>query len=250
MTPALGELAGGVGGMLPLRIGGETVDVRVATVVERIPGTTGDAIVADAGALRTAVDTRAPGAAPVGELWLDVEDGEEGRVEAALSRRPFAVLEKRSRAELEADARRDPLGHGTLLALGAAALAALVLAVWGLVLAIRADLRDDRGELVDLEAQGATPTLLRRVVAARATLAAARGRARRGGGRDPPRVPRHPGRLGHRPRDGARASARDHCRSARARRRGPRVRGIRGGARGAHHEARVLRATWPRQDRR
>ena len=250
VTPALGELAGGVGGMLPLRIGGETVEVRVATVVERIPGTTGDAIVADADALRTAVDTRAPGAAPVGELWLDVEDGEEARVEAALSRRPFAVLEKRSRAELEADARRDPLGHGTLLALGAAALAALVLAVWGLVLAIRADLRDDRGELVDLEAQGATPTLLRRVVAARATLVAAAGCARRGSGRDPPCVPRHPGGLGHCARDGARASARNHCRSARARRRGPRVRGIRGGARGAHHEARVLRATWPRQDRR
>jgi putative ABC transport system permease protein len=38
------------------------------------------------------------------------------------------------------------------------------------VLAIRADLRDDRGELTDLEAQGATPGVLRRVVAARAAL--------------------------------------------------------------------------------
>ena len=78
--------------------------------------------------------------------------------------RPAAVRRPREalRAALEEDARRDPLGHGTLLALGAAALAALVLAVWGLVLAIRADLRDDRGELVDLEAQGATPSLLRR----------------------------------------------------------------------------------------
>ena len=32
-----------------------------------------------------------------------------------------------------------------------------MLAAAGLVLAIRADLRDDRGELTDLEAQGATP---------------------------------------------------------------------------------------------
>jgi putative ABC transport system permease protein len=80
------------------------------------------------------------------------------------------VLEKQSRAALEADARRDPLGHGTLLALAASALAALVLAAAGLVLAIRADLRDDRGELTDLEAQGATPGVLRRVVAARAAL--------------------------------------------------------------------------------
>jgi FtsX-like permease family len=175
VTTALGDLVGGVGGTLPLRIGGETVDVRVAAVVERVPGTTGETVVADRAALETAVDTRAPGAAPIGELWLDVADGAQARVESALSRRPFAVLEKRSRAALEEDARRDPLGHGTLLALGAAALAALVLAVWGLVLAIRADLRDDRGELADLEAQGATPALLRRVVTARAALVAAVG---------------------------------------------------------------------------
>ncbi len=175
VTRALGDIAGGVGGTLPLRVGGETVNVKVGAVVDRIPGTTGDALVADREALATAVDTRAPGAAPVSELWLDVADGEQEQVEAALARRPFAVLEKRSRAALEADARQDPLGHGTLLALGAAALAALALAVWGLALAIRADLRDDRGELVDLEAQGATPTLLRRVVTARATFVAVVG---------------------------------------------------------------------------
>ena len=172
VTTALGALAGGRGGTLPLRIGGESVVVTVAAVVERLPGTTGDAVVADLGALTTAVDTRAPGAAPVGELWLDVAAGEGDRVEEALGRPPFAVLETRSREALEADARQDPLGHGTLLALGAAALAALALAVWGLALAIRADLRDDRGDLVDLEAQGATPRLLRRVVTARATLVA------------------------------------------------------------------------------
>jgi hypothetical protein len=111
----------------------------------------------------------------VSELWVDVAQGAEAQVETRLAQRPFAVLEKRSRADLEADARRDPLGHGTLLALGAAALAALALAVWGLALAIRSDLRDDRGDLVDLEAQGATPTLLRRVVTARATIVAAVG---------------------------------------------------------------------------
>ena len=77
--------------------------------------------------------------------------------------RPFAVLEKDSRREVEEDARRDPPGTGPRCA-RAAALAALLLAVMGLALAIRADLRDDRGELVDLEAQGATPALLRRVV--------------------------------------------------------------------------------------
>jgi FtsX-like permease family len=172
VTPALGRLAGGVGHDLPLRIAGNPVTVHVAAVVDRIPGTTGDAVLADLGALRTALDTVAPGAADVSELWLELVPGAQARADAALARQPFTPLEKDTRAALEADARRDPLGHGTLLALAAAALAALVLAVAGLVIAIRADLRDDRGELTDLEAQGATPGVLRRVVAARATLVA------------------------------------------------------------------------------
>jgi hypothetical protein len=170
VTPALADLAGGVGRELPLRIGGEPVNVRVAAVVDRVPGTTGDAVLTDLGAITNAVDTAAPGGGGVSELWLEVAPGAQSRVDEALARRPFAVLEKQSRAALEADARRDPLGHGTLLALAASALAALVLAAAGLVLAIRADLRDDRGELTDLEAQGATPGVLRRVVAARAAL--------------------------------------------------------------------------------
>jgi hypothetical protein len=170
VTPALARLAGGVGRDLPLRIGGDPVNVRVAVVVDRIPGTKGDAVLADLGAITNAVDTVAPGGAGVSELWLEVAPGAQSRVDTSLSRRPFAVLERQSRAALEVDARRDPLGHGTLLALAASALAALVLAAAGLVLAIRADLRDDRGELTDLEAQGATPGVLRRVVAARAAL--------------------------------------------------------------------------------
>ena len=175
VTRGLGTLAGGVGGSLPLLVGGEPITVEVSAVVDRLPGTVGDAVVTDLGALTTAVNTSAPGSAPISELWLGVAHGRDARVAATLARPPFTALETRSRAKLEADARKDPLGHGTLLALAAAALAALVLAVWGLVLAIRADLRDDRGDLVDLEAQGATPSLLRRVVAARAGLVAGMG---------------------------------------------------------------------------
>jgi len=177
VTPALAKLAGGVGHDLPLRIAGEPITVRVATVVDRIPGASGDAVLADRRALTSAIDTVTPGRASVSELWLDVAPGAQAGVDTALSRRPFAVLEKQSRAALQEDARRDPLGHGTLLALAASALAALVLAAAGLVLAIRADLRDDRGELTDLEAQGATPGVLRRVVAARAVLVGVIGTA-------------------------------------------------------------------------
>ena len=78
------------------------------------------------------------------------------------------MLDATVRTEVEEEARRDPLAQGTLLALIGTAAVALVLAALGLALAVRADLRDDSGEHFDLEAQGATPAFLRRVVRARA----------------------------------------------------------------------------------
>ena len=174
-TPRLAELAGGVGGVLPLRVGGEIANVRVARVIERFPGATGEIVVGDRGALRTAIDAAAPGAARENEVWIDVADGSESAVAARLGERPFHVLAVSARAELEREARRDPLAHGTLVALGAAALLALVLAAVGLALAVWSDLRDDRSELYELEAQGGTPALLRRVVRSRALALAVAG---------------------------------------------------------------------------
>jgi hypothetical protein len=145
-------------------------------VIERFPGVErGDAVIGERSALRTAISAEAPGAARENEVWLDVPDGEIAAVEGALARPPLAVLATTSRQRLEEDARGDPLAHGTLIALAAAALVALALAAIGLVLAVRSDLRDDRGELFELEAQGAAPALLRRVVRVRAVLLSAAG---------------------------------------------------------------------------
>jgi hypothetical protein len=175
VTPRLAELAGGVGGALPLRVGGGSVTVQVAGAVERFPGTRGDAVVGDRGALATAIDTESPGAGRENEAWLDVPAERGDAVAAALSRPPFRVLEVTRRVDVETEARRDPLANGTLLALAGTAVVALILAALGLVLAVRADLRDDSGEHFDLEAQGASPLLLRRVVRARAAAVSAVG---------------------------------------------------------------------------
>ena len=78
------------------------------------------------------------------------------------------MLDVRSRAELETALAREPLADGILLTLAAAAVAALMLGLAGLVLSVLASLRDDRGTFDDLEAQGAEPRLLRRAVEARA----------------------------------------------------------------------------------
>jgi hypothetical protein len=168
VTPRLAELAGGVGGLLPLQIGGASVPVQVAGVVDRFPGSSGETVVGDRIELRTAIDTVSPGAGRENELWLDVPPDRVSEVARTLERPPYRALATTVRGDVEAEARHDPLAHGTLLALLATALVAVVLASLGLALSVRSDLRDDRGEHYDLEAQGASPAFLRRVVRARA----------------------------------------------------------------------------------
>ena len=169
-TPRLAALAGGLGGTLPLAIGGGTVPVRVAAVVDRFPGTKGEVVIGDVGALGIAVNAQVPGAGRTNEVWLSVPPPNAAQAAATLGRAPFSGVEVVSRQSLEAEARNDPLGHGTLLALATAALVALVLAALGLALTVLSDLRDDRGDLFDLESQGVGPAQLRRVVRVRALL--------------------------------------------------------------------------------
>ena len=157
--------AAGPTGDLALRVGGEQVVARVAAVAERFPGAREDFVVADRRLLGTALNAARPGIAIPNEVWLGA-DTEQRRAELAaeLGRAPYNVLTVDSRAELEQSLRNDPLARGTLLTLLAAALVALGLALVGVLLGVVSDVRDERGELQDLEAQGARPALLRRVV--------------------------------------------------------------------------------------
>lgn len=165
-------------GLLPLQVAGERLIVRVVATVRRMPGVDGQAVVGDVEALSAAVDLERPGAGRVNEVWLGLRDpAARARVDAALAAKPFDVLAVESRHALEADARRDPIAHGTLLALVVAATVALGLALAGILLTVLGDLRDDSGELLDLEAQGAAPALLRRIVRLRALTVAAAGLA-------------------------------------------------------------------------
>ena len=174
-TPRLAAAAD-ASGLLPLQIAGERIAVRVVATVRRFPGVDGQAVVGDAEALAGAVNLARPGAARLNEVWLRLDDpGRADAVDAVLAEEPFHVLQVDARHALEADARRDPIAHGTLLALAVAAAVALALALAGILLTVLGDLRDERGELFDLEAQGAAPSLLRRVVRLRALTVAAAG---------------------------------------------------------------------------
>jgi len=163
-------------GLLPLQIGGERLPVRVVATIRRFPGVDGQAVVGDGDALSAAVNLERPGAGRANEIWLRLRDpARAGAVDAALAAKPFDVLAVESRSALEADARRDPIAHGTLIALAVAAAVALALALAGILLTVLGDLRDERGELFDLEAQGAAPSLLRRIVRLRALTVAGAG---------------------------------------------------------------------------
>ena len=176
VTPRLGVLAGGEGGTLALAIGGSRVPVRVAAVVDHFPGTD-----------RRRRDRRhrepADGGRHAGSGRRPDERGlarrplgrRRRRRRPQLARPPFRGVEAVSRRALLDEARDDPLGHGTLLALDSAAVVALLLAALGLALTVLSDLRDDRGDLYDLEAQGAEPSLLRRIVRVRALVVGVAG---------------------------------------------------------------------------
>jgi hypothetical protein len=153
------------GGELVLRIAGEPVTVQVAAVAERFPGTLDDFVVADRAMLTTALNATRPGVAVPNEVWLGAPDDEaRDALAAELARGPFNVLAVDSREAIERSLRYDPLARGTLLTLLAAALVALGLALVGVLLGVVSDVRDERGDLDDLEEQGARPALLRRVV--------------------------------------------------------------------------------------
>ena len=173
-SPQLADAAG-PGGVLPLNVATGTIIGRIVGTVRRIPTVGEDVVIADGPTVETALSAVAPGSGTPNEVWLDSPDGHEQETAAALRRPPFDALEIEGHDALLHDLRSEPLARGTLFTLAGAALAALGLALVGLLLVVVSDLRDERGELFDLEAQGAPPDLLRRHLRLRTGLVATFG---------------------------------------------------------------------------
>lgn len=170
--------AAGSAGIVQLDLTGQVLPVRVVATARRFPSTSGDFVVADRSTLSTAMNASFPGSAVTNEIWLRrAPRVSGGELERALQQPPFDRLAVASRSRLEAALRGDPLARGALLALEAGAVLALALGLAGLLLAVLSDLGDERAELVDLEAQGATPAALRLHLRLRATVACVLGLA-------------------------------------------------------------------------
>jgi hypothetical protein len=147
-------------GRLSFRLAGGDLTAKVVATARYFPSLYGSFVVADEATFFSALNTRRPGAAVPSEVWLGAPGGDGPRLERLLRAPPFDALALGTRSGFEAELENDPLARGTIIALTATAIAALGLALLGLVLLVRGDLSDERGELFDLEAQGADPRLL------------------------------------------------------------------------------------------
>ena len=166
--------AAGPGGVVPVQIVDQQFLVKVVGVAQRFPTLTGSFVVADESWLLGVLNGAVPGSGQIEEVWVDGRH-DPGGVDQALTQAPFNVLTLQTYSGAVAALAADPLSHGTLVTLGAAAIVALLLALGGLLLAVISDLRDERGELHELEAQGASPTDLRRLLRLRALVVATVG---------------------------------------------------------------------------
>jgi hypothetical protein len=163
VTPKVAAAAG-PNGIIPIDVEGEQIAARIAGVVQRFPSIQGDAVVADLSQAATRLDTRSPGLGTPDELWVSGATPPDA-----------PELAVASRADTLARLRSDPLARGALLTLAGTAAVALLLALVGLVLSVVGDVRDERGELFDLEAQGAAPSTIRTHLRLRAGLVATFG---------------------------------------------------------------------------
>ena len=119
-------------------------------------------VVVPYGPYMVALDAALPGVARPSEMWLRISDAaREADVRAAIGLSPFRFPAITARGDLVAAQSGDPLSQAIVWALIATAAAGLALSVGGVLLGAVTDLRDERGELADLETQGVSPATLR-----------------------------------------------------------------------------------------
>lgn len=162
VSPLVADAAG-PDGYITLRFFDSRVRVRIVATATRFPTVSKDEqfVVVDGTGLSSVVDADAPGTATPLELWLSVPGRSDAAVMQDLGRPPFSDLDLTSRRDLLEQRASDPLARAIGYTLQVAALLALALAVIGIWVTLLGELRDERGDFFDLEAQGVGPSTLR-----------------------------------------------------------------------------------------
>jgi hypothetical protein len=170
VSPALAATA--VDDRITVRVGEEaTIQLRVIGEAEHLPTVVDQPTyfaMAAIEPLAAAINADLPGSAYPTEMWIRTPDpARTAEVSATLAQPPFRSPHIVARSAIEAERSGDPLAAAIIWALVLAAAAGLALALGGIVVGALADLRDERGELADLEAQGMTTRALRQHALAR-----------------------------------------------------------------------------------
>lgn len=164
VSPDLAASAG-PDGSLELHVGGGSVPLRVVGGATWAPTMTDPVprfVIVPLDPFLVALASAVPGAGRPSEMWISAPTPERlAEVRDDLARLPFRFAELTARGDVVAARSGDPLSQAIVWALVAAAIAGLGLSVSGLALGAVTDLRDERGELADLEVQGVPPSALR-----------------------------------------------------------------------------------------
>ena len=173
-SPAVAAAA--VNGVTTLELPGSSpLSIRVVATTKLFPTITDTArfVVADYGTMYDALNEVFPGIAPPTEAWFF--DSQSPSFASRLARPPFRLERLIGARQAEAALRSDPLASGTRSVLLATAVVAALLAVIGLLIAVRSALRDEAPILAEYEALGMAPSLLARSTGLRLMLLAAIG---------------------------------------------------------------------------
>jgi hypothetical protein len=171
--------AAGADGTLSMPLGSAVIRIRVVGVANRFPTVDGaqeSFVVTAYDPLLLSINGAFPGAGHPDEMWIRTADqATTERIVADLARAPFRAATITDRTALVAERTADPFAASLTAALLAAALTGLALAAAGMALGVVADLRDEAGDLADLETMGTPPSTLRSMVQARTIVLAASG---------------------------------------------------------------------------
>ncbi len=154
----------GIGAELTLDAGGSRkVRGRIVASARRFPTIgTESFVIADQTQLAAALDAADPGAGTAREVWISRRPGHDAAdLARQLATPPFASLSVRSHAAELGARRHDPRARGVLWTLWGITAAALLLGIVALGLGTATDIRDERAELADLDAQGLALGILR-----------------------------------------------------------------------------------------
>jgi hypothetical protein len=170
---ASGEIRARIGTSLDVRLRPVGTTTDFPTILDRTR-----VVIVDVQPLLLAMNAHDPGTGVPNLVIVGTpSDARTAEVVSSLSRDPYPPLVIQSRPATEEARSNDPFAIGLVWGLAVGAGAGLLLSIIGVLLAAAAELRDERGELYELEAQGSTPRSLMGLVVLRTVALCAVGAA-------------------------------------------------------------------------